>query len=795
MAARLEEISAIFLRERIRFDEESVVVECQPTNGTAALFPENGNGIHNAPHQFTIKLKAEADELTPRLTYRFYGHWTTYKNKRTGDEERQFDCKTFVRSQPHGRAGVIAYLLQAGKGNGIGPARATSIWDKFGSDSIRILRESPDVILAAMPQLTEEQATAASEWLKEEQDLEGCSIELMELLTGRGVPKDTARKAIKEWGNKAAELIKRDPYRLMSFRGVGFRRCDALYLHLGLPPARLRRQALCGWYAIASDTDGHTWYPVQVAMLGIRKQIGGTELQPERAIEMATRLGRLAIDRNGALAIRESDGMQWVAEGRKAWCESRLAELIVDSHGELTQWPDAADIEGITDHQRDELQKAIGGGIIGILGGSPGTGKTYTAGKLLAKLIELFGIAQIAVGAPTGKAAVRITEAMQANGIPLRARTWHSLLGIGKADSKSGNWGFEHHDSNQLPYKVLVGDESSMIDTNLMSSIFRARAVGCHVLLIGDINQLPPVGHGAPLRDLIAAKLPYGELREIKRTKKDSGIAVVCADIRDARSWRANDNVEICEWGSPELQLKQVLQSLQEAKQAGLDPVWDCQVVVAVNEKSKLSRKEINKLLQAQLNCNPPVAGQIFRLGDKIVNTKNHYFPVVDFDDRDPDCQANEKGEVYIANGEQARVIAVEEKLVIAELSSPKRTVKIPRGKSHDSQDDSGDGDNSDKPAATGCSWDLAYGISSHKSQGSEWPLVIVLIDEYPGARMVCDRGWLYTSISRAKQKCILIGKKATADRFCKTQKMGKRKTFLRELIHLKQAERILVDL
>ncbi len=614
MGPRLEEITAVYLRERIRFDAESAIVECRAVNGSVASAGEQA---------FSVKTKAEVDDLVQQLTYRFYGRWTSYKNKRTGHEERQFDAQTFVRAQPHGRSGVITYLLQAGKGNAIGPARAAQLWDKFGSDAIRICREQPELITAAISGVSDKDAAAVSQWLKDEQALEGCSLEVMDLLTGRGFPKDTTRRAIKEFGNLAAEVIKRDPYRLMSFRGCGFRRCDALYLHLGLPPTRLRRQALCAWYSIASDTEGHTWYPVQAATAGIRKLVGGVDLQPNRAIELATRLGRIAIDRNGALATRVAGGVQWVAEGRKAWCEEKLAQLITDSQGEICQWPDVEQIQEITDHQREQLDKALRGPI-GILGGSPGTGKTYSASKLIASLIATFGRGQIAVGAPTGKAAVRITEAMNANGIPLRARTWHSLLGIGQVDTSSGNWGFEHHEGKPLPFKLLIGDESSMLDTNLMSSIFRARATGCHVLLIGDVNQLPPVGHGAPLRDLIAAGLPYGELREIKRTDQ-RGIVETCAAIRDCRPWVLDESLEIFEWGSPELQLRQVLQTLRDAKDAGLDPIWDCQVVVAVNEKSPLSRKEVNKILQAELNSNPAVPGSPFRVGDKIVCQKNHF--------------------------------------------------------------------------------------------------------------------------------------------------------------------------
>ncbi len=241
---------------------------------------------------------------------------------------------------------------------------------------------------------------------------------------------------------------------------------------------------------------------------------------------------------------------------------------------------------------------------------------------------------------------------------------------------------------------------------------------------------------------------------------------------------------------NPELQKQRMLEAIQRAAESdlNLDPIWDCQVVCAVNKKSKLSRIELNKFLQARLNRSPAIKGSPFRLGDKVVNTKNGFFPTVEIDIDDPDTQTNSKGDVYVANGELAEVIEVQEKLIIAKLTKPDRVIKIPRGKI---EKDTG---KDDKPN-TGCSWDLGYALSVHKSQGSEWPVVIVMIDEYPGARMVCSREWLYTAISRAKLRCVLIGKKSTADRFCRNVAIGKRKTFLKEQILLRKVERELVEL
>jgi len=817
------EIQAIFIRERLRFsnaDGDTIIGDIRLAGQDEQLLLGDGNA-NEAAHAngngfdlagpLAVKGKAELDELMPQQTYRFYGHWTEYRNQRSGNTEKQFAFQTFIRAQPHGRAGVIAYLKQAGEGNGIGQARATQLWEKFGSDAVRVLRETPEIAVCALQGLTIEKAESAAKWLKTEQALEGCTIDLINLLSGKGFPKDTTRRAVREWGNRSAQQIQRDPYSLMAFRGCGFKRCDALWMELGLPPSKLRRQALCAWYSVASDTEGHTWYPVEFAVNGLKKSIGGTDLRPAAAIKMAKRIGRLSMDRNGALATLRSDstsgaiipsgGKLWLAEGRKAWSEDKLAEIIVDSRNEIIQWPDIESIQGISDHQREQLAAALTGSV-GILGGSPGTGKTYTLAALAKFLVEHLGQNAIGIGAPTGKAAVRITEALQQYGLPLRARTWHSLLGVGQVDELTGLWGFTHNENNPFAYKVLIGDESSMLDTNLMASIFRARAAGTMFLLVGDVNQLPPVGHGAPLRDLIAAGLPYGELREIKRNS--GGIVEACAAIRDGKRWTAGDNLVVDECHGEETQIKQMLAAIRKAGNEGLDVIWDCQVVVAVNAKSKLSRKAVNEVLQAELNPRGKIDGSPFKVNDKIVNTKNGFFPLADLADAiqaekqgprdrsDEELQTNDRGEVYVANGELAAVVDVAEKYVVAKLSNPSRVIRIPRGKAKADDDDSQDGE---EKASTGCAWDLGFALSVHKSQGSEWPVVVVMVDEYPGARMVCDRSWIYTAISRAKQRCVVIGKKATADRFCRQQKMNYRKTFLREFIHLKAAERVLVEL
>lgn len=442
---------------------------------------------------------------------------------------------------------------------------------------------------------------------------------------------------------------------------------------------------------------------------------------------------------------------------------------------EFNLWPEVESIEGIDDHQRSQLALATSGRI-GILGGSPGTGKTFTVAKLISTLLKSGEITanDIGVGAPTGKAAVRLSEMMQSSGLPLRARTWHSLLGV-QTSKEAGGMAFVHNENNTFDYRLLVGDESSMLDLSLMCSVFRARPKGCHFLLVGDVNQLPPVGRGAPLRDMIASGLPYGELKEIKRNS--GGIVEACAAIRDEQPWlhfaRGDEsNLRITN-DCQEYKIERIMELIRKSEENGFDPVWDCQVLVAVNESSPLSREAVNERLQDELNPGPKHARTKFRPGDKVVCLKNGFYKSIQSEDE----AANEKGEVFVANGELAEVKSVDSNDVTFQLESPSRMIAVSLGAKK-----SDDGDE-EKQVGAISNWDLGYALSVHKSQGSEWPVVIVALDSYAGARMICDRSWIYTAISRARQKCYLVGESELAERFCRVQKINQRKTFLKDLI------------
>lgn len=803
MAAKLLEITATYLGERFRFENADGDVIVGEAHVTAGPKPENVNG------RVGIKGPANSGDLHQGLAYRFFGHWSTYKNRRTGETENQFHFETFVASQPLGRSGIVAYLAKHGEGLGIGKARSAELFDRYGEETLARVK----ACTAYVAGWNEENKQAFAARLIAEEHLEACSISLVELLERRGFPKSTAKKAIDLWGNCAAEIIRRNPYILMLFRGCGFKRTDSMYLDLGHPPGRLKRQALCAWHTLASDTEGHTWHPVQKAMNGIKQNVSGADLRPVDALVLAKRAGIIdSMRTDPAGNIVDAGGRVWVAEGKKADHEAYVAQCLADAAAEDHSWPAVETILGISEHQAERLSLSFSG-TIAILGGRPGTGKTYTAAALIIALKAAFGEETLAVAAPTGKAAVRVTEALATCGVAIRARTIHGLLKVDPLSGSAGGWKFLHNQHNPLPFRFIIVDESSMIDVSLMASLLAARAAGAHILFVGDVNQLAPVGHGAPLRDMIAAGLPYGELREIRRNS--GAIVRTCSAIVDEQPWtgcehiniEAGENLGIFSAATPELQTERILQLLEESKKNGFDPVWECQVIVPVNAKSKVSRKELNKVLQEKLNTQPGVVGCPFRKSDKIVNTKNGYFKLVDGGEPEPeeteevpgdydhDAPPAKPDETYVANGEQAEIIEVEEKSLLARLVVSKRIVRIPRGKAKEEGDEPASGEGEDEKTNTGCTWDLAYAISCHKSQGSEWPVVLVVIDEYPGARMVCSREWTYTACSRAKKLCLLIGNEATAKRFCRRVAIGDRKTFLKERIQRHMSELLVAEM
>jgi exodeoxyribonuclease V alpha subunit len=786
------EVVGSFIRERMRF-------EASTPGDPATILAEFSlllSGPDADPTVTTCKGPAFEDELVAGLDYRLFGRWKSYTNPRTKITEEQFVFDSFVVAEPASRDAVISYLSAAGDGLGLGRARASRLWQEFGADAVRVMREEPeraaDRLYACSLKLSHENAHKIAENLRSKQAIEGCSLDLQTLLAKRGFPRLIDRYCIAKWGNKAAERIRRNPFVLLQFKGCGFKRCDSLYRDLKLPLDWIVRQGVAAWDAIARDSTGNIWFPLAVAESGVIKAVGREKAKPERALHCAKLLGGLrelqTSKPKGPLI--PGGNVRWVAERRNADHEQQIAEAVVASRRELLAWPDVSRVSDISEHQRENLRRAIAGPI-GILGGGPGTGKTFTVAALAKLLVSTgFGDGQILIGAPTGKAAVRVTENLANYGLSLRAKTWHSHLAAVQSESKRDN-GLGIKPTFRA--KILISDESSMIDADLFAAIMRHRAAGSHLLLVGDVHQLPPVGPGAPLRDLIFAGLPYGELTEIKRNS--GGIVEACAAIRQGRKFSLGDNLTLADCFDPVQQIAGMLHAIHYAASSkGLDPIWDVQPLAAVNEDSPLARKKLNEILQNELNPSPGVEGSPFRLRDKAVCLKNSKYKNASGKEvAEEGFQDESSGEIYVANGELAEVVDVDRTSFVARLKSPDREVRVFRGKQGQAKE-SGDGEAGESGTGEGSAakWDLGYCLSVHKSQGSEWPLVLPILDTYGGAKRVTSREWIYTAISRAMSHCRLIGDIQTAYSMCERVSLRDRKTFLAERIGYLTAEETL---
>lgn len=712
--------------------------------------------------------------------YRFMGRWEE------GNRGPQFTASTYVHDEPHSRDAMLRYLSSVC--SNVGDRTAERLWLEFGSSATTTLRNEPEKVVAAGI-MSEDAAREASRDLERFAATERTRVDLFGLFGGRGFPRKLVEHSISRWGARAPEIIQADPFRLLTARlpGCGFKRCDKLYLDLGKRADALKRQALAGWNALREDRTGSTWLPAGVVVTAIKDAVPGCD-DPVKALKLGIRGGLFRIYR---------DGMnRWVAVANHAQAEQRIVDSLARLRKAQPAWPtdlptSVTDGDGLpSEHQVRELLSATTSPV-GAFTGGPGTGKTHSLSFLLRLVVSRFGEASVAVAAPTGKAAVRATESLLARGLGIRATTIHQLLEIGRNGHDGQGWGFNRNRSNPLPQRFLIVDESSMIDTGLMADLLDACAIGTQVLLVGDPFQLPPVGHGAPLRDILAAGVSQGELTEVRR---NAGLIVrACAAIKSGSRPSTADRFDLDADNPANLRFmecpsEQILDQIEDVLLAfkKFDPVRDAQILVATNEKSGVSRKAVNERLGRVLNPDGRrERGVPFAVGDKVICTTNSKLrnatPVGKF--RDPKMaedtgyyQVLNDSESYVANGEIGYVLAVGQGGMVVMLGTKIVWVAKSKPRAEDS-----DSDGASAPTGGMGDWEPAWAITGHKSQGSEWPVVIVVADK--GGASVADRNWWYTTISRASKACLIVGDRAAFDAQCRRQSLTHRKTFLVESV------------
>lgn len=750
-----------------------------------------------------------AESFSRGVAYRFLGRWED--DAKFGP---RFSFDSFVVSSPVTKLGAVKYLSDTCPN--VGAKTAEKLWDRYGAECVEILRTEPGRVTEDMI-MSVSAAIEASKALRECAAMEQTTIALNGLFVGRGFHGTIYKRAIEKWGAKAPVVIARNPFALLvaDMPGAGFKRCDKMWLEMGKPANAIKRQMLCAWNYMRLGNEGHTWYRAEDICQHVMDTIAasaGTDVDPIRAIMLGKRSKWLR-------TRRDADGRVWVAESEKAVHEQSIADnlkRLLAWDNELL-WPDdlpVSQVEGDklpSPHQREQALRATAA-TVGILCGGPGTGKTHTLSYILRSVIATVGLTNVRVAAPTGKAAVRATQALHLCGLTdLRATTIHRMLGIGRNGHDGKGWGFIHNRSNPLPVRVLVLDETSMDDCSLMAAVLEACADGTHILFIGDPFQLPPVGHGAPLRDMIASGVvPVGELREVRRNA--GAIVHACVRIKAGEQFDTYEdydpsighNLMFAETSNENESVEVLERILTSMKQ--FDPVWSTQVLCGVNAKSPLSRTAINDRLHKLLNPNGhEVTGNPFRVGDKVICLRNGEYVVVEPREDDLPEESMEDADSYVetsswqrtefgsmentgepemaycANGEQARVVAISAKATIVRVGEGDVLVRIPMKKKRDAGEDQTNTENEQEAKGRQSEWDLAYAITVHKSQGSESPCVVIMADK--AASRVAERHFWYTAVSRASRLCIIIGQRGVVRQQCLRQALVKRRTFLESLI------------
>lgn len=423
-------------------------------------------------------------------------------------------------------------------------------------------------------------------------------------------------------------------------------------------------------------------------------------------------------------------------------------------------WIDASLLK-VSPEQKEQIE-IIGSGPISLLTGGPGTGKT----RVTTEIYRSFkGLKQVV--APTGKAASRVREVNP----DIYATTIHSALEPAFGGGNDSQWSFARHKTNPLDSDLLICDETSMLSADLFESLLMAIKNGTKLLLVGDPYQLSPVGAGRPFLDLIDAGLPHGHLSKVWRFS--GRVAEVCRDIKNGVPWTPSPKLDLGIKDFPEnfihveassMKVPQILKSfVSQFLEKGYD-LSEIQVITPCNTSGELSRSNINRLMQKWFNQDGEVliAGtnskDEFRAGDKVMWLENQRIPMMGQNAHDKSVKA-----AYVANGDTGIVLGkidVGPKKTDIIFKMPGGVCRIDSGKFRDN--------------AT-----LCYAITGHKSQGSQYKVIIPIADDSSGAKMVADRSYYYTVFSRMSEACVSLGSKQAIASACRTVRIEHRKTFL----------------
>ncbi|MEI3190948.1 MAG: ATP-dependent RecD-like DNA helicase [Lachnospiraceae bacterium] len=651
----------------------------------------------------------------------------------------QLQVEQYELLAPEDETAMERYL-GSGAIKGIGAAMAARIVRRFKGDTFRIIEEEPER-LAEVKGISEKKAIEISAQMEEKKDLR----QAMMFLTQYGISVPLAVKIYQQYGNRTYQVVEENPYRLADdISGIGFKIADEIASRIGIhtdSDYRIRSGLL--YVLLQATGEGHTCLPKENLLHRASALLGVEEEQ------METQLMNLCMDRK--LVMKEQNGKVMVWYGQYYYMELNVAKMLHDLNLEcemeesqivkkLSKVEKQASIT-LDEMQRKAVVEAVKNGVLVITGG-PGTGKTTTINAII-RYFETEDM-EILLAAPTGRAAKRMTEATG-----WEAVTIHRLLelsGVPSDDRSTAS--FERNEENPLEADVIIIDEMSMVDIFLMNALLKAVSVGTRLILVGDINQLPSVGPGCVLKDIIrAGSCPVVQLTRIFRQASQSDIIVNAHKINRGEHVTLDNKSRdffFLQRQDPNVILRVVLALVQEKMPRYVDArPTDIQVLTPMR-KGSLGVENLNEMLQRYLNPPSPeknekeTARGRFREGDKVMQIKNNY--QIEWEARNRYGIAIDKG-TGIFNGDMGIVQQID---LLAEtmevLFDDYRTVTYSFQMLEELE--------------------LAYAVTIHKSQGSEYPAVVIPL--LTGPRMLMNRNLLYTAVTRARSCVTLVGSPET---------------------------------
>ncbi|MDE6252044.1 MAG: ATP-dependent RecD-like DNA helicase [Lachnospiraceae bacterium] len=645
----------------------------------------------------------------------------------------QFKVNRYEMKVPQDTESVKKYL-SSGAIKGIGPAMAERIVKMFGEDTFKIIEEEPERLINVKG-ISEKKAMEISNQVQEKRDMRKAMIFLQQY----GINLNLAVKIYKQYGQTMYTILKENPYKMADdIEGVGFKMADEIAARIGIntdSDFRIRSGII---YALSqASANGHIYMPIEYLKNSV------IELLKIPELDMDNYLMDMVIDKR--IVIKKINDMECVYASNAYYTELNTARMLSELNStaiidedklkdKITKLEEESGI-CLDMLQKKAVAEAVKNGVLVITGG-PGTGKTTTINTII-NLLESEQM-EILLAAPTGRAAKRMKEATGHE-----AKTIHRLLEVSVgAESISDKDRFERNEQNPLEADVVIIDEMSMVDIYLMHSLLKAIAVGTRLILVGDVNQLPSVGPGNVLKDIISSEnFHVVKLNKIFRQASESDIVVNAHKINRGEyidlSKRSKDFLYLKREDANKIinasltLIKEKLPGYVGAEQSEIQ-------VLTPMRKGMLGVERLNKILQEYLNPPSPqkkqeeIGQNIFREGDKVMQIKNDY--QLEWEVTNRYGIAVEKG-MGVFNGDTGIIKSINKYMEMLEVEFEEgKVVKYTFKQTEELE--------------------LAYAVTIHKSQGSEYPAVILPV--LNGPKMLMTRNLIYTAVTRAK-KCVCI--------------------------------------